>query len=225
MEVIERDAIALWWHGGAKGHRFAEDDPILADLRAKSSGLRVARDRDWWLLDITTDLEIPVVVCLSSGADGGTVICGFGAALHLSQAAESAFLEMCQMEFAQEHSVATSGKKSRSELKLLDQLWLARHRDLTLARCPQFLGTSQERRQLTRRNFASGLEVIERLHELGFPVYWVNLTRQDLGVPVVKVLVPGLQSPNADWQSPRLKATAIANGYDIEGSLSKTAPI
>ena len=36
-------------------------------------------------------------------------------------------------------------------------------------------------------------QVLERLEALGIAVYWIDLTRPQFGVPVVRVLAPGLQ--------------------------------
>src|SRR5437899_2323141 len=65
LELIERDAASLWWHGGRPGRAVPSDvdastQALLAELR---SGAAAARRS--WLLDITTDTGIPAVTALS----------------------------------------------------------------------------------------------------------------------------------------------------------------
>lgn len=75
LEVVERDAAALWWIGGRRGR------PVPVTLTAQFEGWRASirggtAARRSWLLDLTTDLAIPVVAALSAGSDGRGLACG-----------------------------------------------------------------------------------------------------------------------------------------------------
>ena len=65
---------------------------LLRHLRAGS------RRRAGWLLDISTDLGVPVVAALSFDGDGSGFACGLGAAWTQVGAVRKALLELGQME-------------------------------------------------------------------------------------------------------------------------------
>ena len=64
LELVERDAVAMWWYNrlsrsGVDLDSF--DVPYLGNL----TKYLVERGRSLWVLDLTTDLGIPVFVALS----------------------------------------------------------------------------------------------------------------------------------------------------------------
>ncbi len=70
LELVERDAVALWWYNrvqrpGVDLESFA--DPYLDRVRT------YLRDqgRELWVIDLTSDLEIPVFAALSRETEGG----------------------------------------------------------------------------------------------------------------------------------------------------------
>lgn len=112
LELIERDAVALWWRGGRRGRAIAPDGKAAAAANALLGQVRQGKtDRTSWLLDITTDVEIPVVAALSADADGFGFAFGFGARLTLADAARAAIFELCQVEFVR-HVVAAKRRES-----------------------------------------------------------------------------------------------------------------
>src|SRR5262249_45373915 len=101
LELVERDAASLWWIGGQP------PKPIAADAAAMAEAVRLLRtlrqgecERTTWLLDITSDLEIPCIAAVSVDADGRGLSCGLAARIAPEAAARAAILEMCQMELA-----------------------------------------------------------------------------------------------------------------------------
>ena len=98
LEAIERDAIALWWYNFA--HRPAVDptgvDPaFLATMRERYHRIGY----DFWLLNITTDVEIPAMVAVSiaNGQQNGRPVMGFGADFDPLVAATRALTELNQL--------------------------------------------------------------------------------------------------------------------------------
>src|SRR5262249_45708601 len=82
LELIERDAAALWWRGGRCARPVHDDSDagrVGADLLARLRGGQ--QERRTWLLDITTDIDVPVVTAVSAGADGFGLCVGLGARL------------------------------------------------------------------------------------------------------------------------------------------------
>src|SRR5262249_39410792 len=77
LELIERDALARWWYG-----RRARPSIALSTVVAGASNAVElidwldARSRRTWLVDITSDLDIPALVAISSEPDGSDVVLG-----------------------------------------------------------------------------------------------------------------------------------------------------
>jgi ribosomal protein S12 methylthiotransferase accessory factor len=101
LELIERDAVAMWWYPRARRPRIDLDacgDERIAALRA---WLREEADRDVWALELTNDLGVPTVAALSARRSlhepTGSQICfGFGAAPTHHAALSGALAEMVQ---------------------------------------------------------------------------------------------------------------------------------
>ncbi|WP_308344295.1 TOMM precursor leader peptide-binding protein, partial [Streptomyces sp. MK37H] len=98
LELVERDAVALWWYNRTRQPAVALgafDDPWLAEVRAAHRGVR----REVWALDLTTDFGIPVVAALSRRLDkpAEDITFGFGAHFDRHTALCHAFAELNQM--------------------------------------------------------------------------------------------------------------------------------
>lgn len=98
MEVIERDAAARWWNGGARARMLVPEPALLARLAALRAGASVARTTAFLLLPSPTG--VPVACALSRDADGAGLACGLKAAPDRATAADGALIELCQMEIA-----------------------------------------------------------------------------------------------------------------------------
>jgi ribosomal protein S12 methylthiotransferase accessory factor len=197
LELIERDAAALWWRGGRRGRAISPDSEagqaaaeLLAKLRDGKS------DRTSWLLDITTDVEIPAVAAVSTGRDGYGFAFGFGARLDLADAACAAIFELCQVELGQ-HVVAAKRHESGDDaLNDSDRRQLRRGTLFDTKGCAllQPEGDPSRASSNPRRNPAAGLQhIVDRLNARGIAASAIDLTRPQFGVPVVRVLAPGLQ--------------------------------
>jgi ribosomal protein S12 methylthiotransferase accessory factor len=208
LELIERDAVALWWRGGRRGRSIAPDSEagraaaeLLARVRPRST------DRNSWLLDITTDVEIPAVAAVSTRADGYGFAFGFAARLDLAEAARAAIFELCQVELGQ-HVVAAKRHESGDEaLNESDRRQLRRGtlfdtRDCALLQ-PE-AGPDSISRAVADDPAAGVPHVLERLEARGIAAYGLVLTRPQLGVPVVRVTAPGLQLEPCQIVGPRL---------------------
>lgn len=101
LEIIERDAVAMWWHLRLPRPALdlsTVDDSYLRDMAAHAE----RHGRDLWLLDLTNDIGVPVVAAVCPQKDGSEIVFGFGAHLDPVAAARSAVAECAQflMSFA-----------------------------------------------------------------------------------------------------------------------------
>jgi ribosomal protein S12 methylthiotransferase accessory factor len=216
LELIERDAVALWWRGGRRGRSIPSDSEAARAAADLLGQLRHANtDRKTWLLNITTDVEIPAVAAISARPDGYGFAFGFGARLNLADAARAAIFELCQVELGQ-HVVAAKRHESGDEgLSEGDRRQLRRGTLFDTGSCtllqpeadPDF--TSIE----GPADSGSGLQhILERLEALGIAAYCIDLTRPQFGVPVVRVLAPGLQLDPCEIVGARLARTIGETG-------------
>lgn len=206
LELIERDAAALWWRGGRRGRSIAPDSKAAAAASDLLTQLRQGKtDRKTWLLDITTEVRIPSVAALSAREDGFGFAFGLGARLTLAEAAQAAVFELCQVELGQ-HVVDAKRKESgdaalsENDRRQLRRGTLFDSRDCKLLQ-PEPAGIPAEGYDAP----LSGLqEALERLGALGIAVYAVDLTRPELGIPVIRTFAPGLQLEPCQIVGPRL---------------------
>jgi ribosomal protein S12 methylthiotransferase accessory factor len=187
LELIERDATGLWWHRGIA--RPGIDPRGIASSRLlhclethdKETG------RQCWFLDLTTDIAIPVVAAISVEDDGTLPALGVACRPHLADAMEGAFLEMVQSELALAGHMQRldEGQVSAVDIALAEWYdavdvetmpWLAPHGVAARADAPGDAHAS----------------ALERLAACGFEAYVMELTRPSLGIPVMKVICPGL---------------------------------
>ena len=97
LELVERDAAAIWWYNRLRLPAVdldAMNEPYVAILRDHYEQL----DRSLWVLDLTTDLGIPVFAGVSQRHGGPTedILIGFGAHLDPHMAAMRALTELNQ---------------------------------------------------------------------------------------------------------------------------------
>ena len=198
LELVERDAAAIWWYG--KHSRSAIDLSGLEKPREISRWL-IDSGRSCQVLDISTDLEIPVCAALSVLPDGSGLALGFAAHFDIRIAIEAALTELVQQAFASEiQQQVRSGSTDPQVFIVPIELVL----DPALV--PQ---TSINWREV---RYACGAELtaqscIEICKRHGLELLVVELTRHSLGVPVARSIVPGLRQT--------LPAFARGRLYDV----------
>ena len=78
LELVERDACAIWWYNRLQRAEIDLDqlgDSYIRDLRAQFA----AMGRGLWVLDVTSDLGIPVVVAVAHWKEGSRECLKFAA--------------------------------------------------------------------------------------------------------------------------------------------------
>jgi oxazoline/thiazoline synthase len=214
LELVERDAVALWWYNRTRQPEVdlaSFGDEWLTGTRAAYAGF----GRALWLLDLTTDLGVPAMAAVSRRADGPAeeIMLGFGAHLDPRVAARRAVAELGQLLPA-----AAGDGCATADAHLLD--WW---RTATAARHPYLVPDpaqapvrAADYTYTPHDNLRDDLDHLGGLiTRAGLDLLVLDQTRPDLGLPVVKVIVPGLRHFWARFAEGRL--------YDVPVRLGRIA--
>ena len=211
LEWVERDAAALWWHAGRPARMVAletlEEAGLLAMIAAARQGLASRRT---WMLDITSDLGVPCIACVSVLADGKGFAHGAAARMTLAAAARAAFVELCQMEVAW-HLMALKRASGRGPSSPADLRHQTRFDTIDPAALPMLTPRLPPlSAAMAAPDDLDGL--VARLAAAGYPPLAVDLSHPAIGLPVFKAIVPGLQPLPAGVRTARLARAAAEPG-------------
>jgi ribosomal protein S12 methylthiotransferase accessory factor len=215
LELVERDGVALWWYNRVQ--RPAADlasfeEPYLDRLAAF---LR-ERGRAFWALDLTTDLGIPVfaTVCRRTAAPREQIVLGFGAHLDARIALLRAVTEMNQMLSS---PLLEAGAKTDPHADPETARWLA---TATIANQPYLVPADAPRttpasypRTWTDDVLGDVEECRARVEREGLEVLVLDQTRPEIGLPVAKVIVPGLRHFWTRFAPGRLYTVPVRLGW------------
>jgi ribosomal protein S12 methylthiotransferase accessory factor len=220
-EVVERDATTLWNYLDARGKQETEiapdsvDDALCVELmaRCRDAGLSV---RTW---DATSDIGIPVCVAelretsLERGAVWGKA--AFGSGCH---PARGVALARALTEAAQARTTFIAGARD-------DMSWDDYDDDdgpPIAARTghdgePGYRGFPDIASWASDTIRGDLVWAMERLESAGLDrVIVVDLTKAEFALPVVRVIVPGLEGPDEHYDDyvPGIRAQALTDGFD-----------
>jgi ribosomal protein S12 methylthiotransferase accessory factor len=216
LELIERDAAALWWRGGRRGKLIPAGHEAQSAAQARLSRLRQdVTARRSWLLDITTDIGVPCVVAISCKADGSGFAFGLAARPTLAAAACSAVVEMCQLELAYAIVEAKHREGGEAALNERDRIHQRRATEIDADRCLLLHPVAEPVVHLpTEAADANAVVrlIATRLEQLGIETFGVDLTRPRLAVPAARIIAPGLQLEPSELITPRLAAAITQTG-------------
>ncbi|MFL1902944.1 TOMM precursor leader peptide-binding protein [Streptomyces tauricus] len=214
LELVERDAVALWWYNRTRQPGVVLDGRDEWITRTRAS-LR-AMGRSVWALDLTSDLGIPVVAAVSAriGTPAEDIVLGFGAHFDARIALRRALTELNQMLPPLTAEPADGGTAyTGDDPEALD--WF---RHATTAGQPYLLPAARRsaRPPAALRPPADAAAQAEALVGLlrrhGLDVLVLDQTRPDVELPVAKVLIPGLRPHWAGFGPGRLFDVPVALG-------------
>jgi ribosomal protein S12 methylthiotransferase accessory factor len=193
LELCERDAVAIWWHNRLR--RPGVDLDAWPDDHVRA--LRrwyAARGRSLWALDLTHDLGLPTYVALSAREDGPEerIMLGFGCHLDPRRALSRAVTELGQ--FVDEAEPARDEARARHDPRTDAWVRTARRADLPYLvpdpAAPRAAAAAYAREPDARADLEHLRAVLE---PRGLELIVLDQTRPDIGLPVVKVVIPGLR--------------------------------
>lgn len=197
LELLERDAAAIWWYNELPRPALDLDDfaePLLSLLRPRYG----ERGREIWALDLTADFGVPVVAAISARVNHGVedIIFGLAADFDPGAALRRALLEMHQSLFLVADRDAAGNTRYRTD-RPATQRWL---RSATRDNQPH-LAAGASLKPVRRGDYqwpqhndrADDLgRCVNLLRAAGLEVLALDQTRPDIGLPVARVVVPGL---------------------------------
>ena len=231
-ELAERDAFAIWWYNRLRVP--AVDLSGFDDAYLASATDYYARyERELWMLDVTADIGIPTFVALSRRPDAKTEDIIYGAGAHADPriAALRAICELNQCLTWLPRPGSGDGRPMIDDplalwwwktARLADCGWLVPAADgapRNAWSCP-VIGSTDTR---------DDVEYCRALVETrGMEFLVLDQTRPDIGLPVVRVIVPGMRHFWARFASGRLYDVPVSMGYHkrplVEADLNR-APV
>ena len=196
-ELAERDAFAIWWYNRLKAPAVdlaSFDDEYLAT----AAGYYARFERDLWMLDVTSDIGIPAFVALSRRPDAETEDIIYGAGAHADPRI-AALRAVCELNQCLTWLPRPGSRDGRPMIddplalwwwktaRLADCSWLAPAEDAPLRKASHY-------RVIETADMREDVEYCRTRVEAGGMEFLVlDQTRPDIGMPVVRVIVPGLR--------------------------------
>lgn len=203
LEVVERDATAIWWYNELPRPAFAPEAVPAGHVRRVQGTL--GPDWTFWLLDLTHDLGIPVAAAVGRHR-GGDWALGFGCSLDAAMACERALTELVQL-------VAVG--------KTLPSHWNGL-RDAS----PAFLwpngpyrGCAGSARRPREDDRGSGglradiAQCVAAAGNCGMEVVVHDYTRPDIPLHTIRTVVPGACHIWPEFANPRLYRVPVQMGW------------
>ena len=218
MEVVERDSVALWWYNRLKKPAVALesfDDPYGRQLQDYYKSLQ----RDLWVLDLTTDFNIPTFVAISRRHDNSVedITLGFGTHFDPQIALLRALTELNQWL----HAVPSP---SKSQKYLGEPEAVKWWKTATIANQP-YLVPDEKMPPKNQADYAKEwshdlhtdvMNCVRIAKQKGFETLVLDQTRPDVGLHVVKVIVPGMRHFWGRFAPGRLYDVPVQMGWLIE---------
>jgi len=191
LELVERDSYAIWWYNRLQVPEVdleEFDDSYVRDLQTQlaDSGRRL------WVLDVTSDLGVPTFVAILHWMQNGQENIEFGSGAHFDNriAVLRALTELNQFLSI---GLMGGGSGEKSSLDGTTPLYLKEHPFLVPSGRPAMNPRALSKfgpLDNTREQVDACVNIASRA---GLDFLVLNQTRPDVGVPVVRVISPGLR--------------------------------
>ena len=188
LELVERDSYAIWWYNRLQ--RAAVDLSKSGDAYVNDLQIQLAETgRRLWVLDITSDFEIPSFVAVTHWVENSREHIEFGSGAHFDTRIA---LLRAMTELSQFLSIGLMGgrdtefSRDEGELRLADHPYLVPKGESPIRPDPKpGFGRLDRREQV--------MACVRAAKRQGLDFLVLDQTRPDIEVPVVRVIVPGLR--------------------------------
>lgn len=232
FELAERDAFATWWYNRLS--RPAVDlDSFGDDYLAGAYDYYRAFHRDVWVLDVTNDLAIPTFVAVSSRTDRDEEHIIYGAGAHFDPHV-AVLRAVCELNVWLVRSVESNGAGSKAHDPSAYSWWMmnAKLADHAYLR-PD--GNAPPRRRADYALPETGdvrddvRHCIALVESKGMEFLVLDQTRPDIGMPVARVIVPGMRHFWPRFAPGRLYEVPVGMGWlvasNAEAALNPSAVV
>ncbi|HEY9673383.1 MAG TPA: TOMM precursor leader peptide-binding protein [Waterburya sp.] len=198
MELVERDCVALWWYNRVQRPRVdldSFDEPYFQALKNYYRSL----NREIWVLDITSDLNIPAFAAVTRRMDRKVedIVLGFGAHFDPKLAIQRALTEVNQILPA----VVSANADGSTQYFSYDSLAVEWWKTATLENQSYLVPdesvaakVSTDYPKLWSDDLLNDVKTCQQMVEnKGMEMLVLDQTRPDIGLKVVKVIVPGMR--------------------------------
>ncbi len=199
MELVERDAVALWWYNCLQKPLVdldSFDDPYIQSLKQYYQTI----NRELWVLDLTSDLNIPVFAAISRRSDRQVedIVLGYGAHFDAKIAISRALTEVNQIL---PNVLFAKADGSIQYPPSADRLAVDWWTTATLTNQPYLVPCDRvaakvctDYPQVASDDLLEDVKLCQQIvEEKGMEMLVLDQTRPDIGLRVAQVIVPGIR--------------------------------
>jgi oxazoline/thiazoline synthase len=199
MELVERDAVALWWYNSLHKPQVnldSFDEPYFHSLKQYYQAI----NRELWVLDITSDLNIPVFAAISrrSDCEVENIVLGYGAHFDAKIAISRALTEVNQIL---PNVLLAKADGSTQYPPSADGLAVDWWQTATVANRPYLVPDERvvakvcgDYAQIASDDLLEDVKLCQQIVEKNdLEMLVLDQTRPDIGLRVAKVIVPGMR--------------------------------
>lgn len=208
MELVERDSVALWWYNSLQKPQVdldSFDEPYFQSLKQYYQTI----NRELWVLDITSDLNIPVFAAISPRSDDPKgivrsdrsvedIVLGYGAHFDAKIAISRALTEVNQIL---PNVLFAKADGSTQYPPSADRMAVDWWKTATLSDRPYLVPgkriaakVSGDYREMASDDLLEDVKLCQQIVENnGLEMLVLDQTRPDVGLRVAKVIVPGMR--------------------------------
>ncbi len=215
FELVERDAVALWWYSRVRRPAFDLNelkDPFVQRVRAHCTKLNL----ELAVLDITNDLALPVAVAVAfNKATGKSISFGLGSHFDPKIAVSRALSEINQMLTLEFEDIVDLKNGPNDEQNTSFVRWMKNHSVETDPYC-LFDGRVSVSQYATPKidNLKQAVDHCVRVvSDRGFDMIILDLSRSEIDFAAARVVVPGLRHFWARLREGRLYQTPVELGW------------
>ena len=177
FELIERDAVAIWWYNRLECPRV--DYSCVSEKLLKQIEQQLLPEYDVWVLDLTQDIQVPVMCAVTHHKVTGEFALGFGCHLDGVISCQRALTEVFQLiEIKDSNTSPFHLSQIQAEPYIFGQIETCK---------------ALEQSKIISDDIKDDIDFcLAEIEQLGLDVIAINNSRAALKLSSVKVIIPGL---------------------------------